>query len=151
MSGAGFEAVGMADNIRLNGYKMEMAVLSDSTRERLSNMLKDKQLEHLTEAGNPLDINPSADDDAHIRAIKYLAEDPNVDAIVAIQEGWMTATAWANVEEEGRVMVETLEEAIKAGDSWQPKAVEVPVELVNAETIGEFLKKYPQAMQSPNQ
>ena len=83
MSGAGFEAVGMADNIRLNGYKMEMAVLSDSTRERLSNMLKDKQLEHLTEAGNPLDINPSADDDAHIRAIKYLAEDPNVDAIVA--------------------------------------------------------------------
>jgi acyl-CoA synthetase (NDP forming) len=83
LSGAGFEAVGMADNIRSNGYKMEMAVLSDSTKKRLSNMLKDKQLEHLTEAGNPLDINPSADDDTHIRAIEYVAEDPNVDIIVA--------------------------------------------------------------------
>jgi ribose transport system substrate-binding protein len=83
--------------------------------------------------------------------VKVYGTNGNVDAIVAIQEGWMTATAWANVEEEGRVMVETLDEAIKAGASWQPKAVEVPVELVNSQTITEFLKKYPQAMQSPNQ
>jgi ribose transport system substrate-binding protein len=75
----------------------------------------------------------------------------NVDAIIAVQDGWMTATAWANVEEEGRVMVETLAEALETGDSWEPKAVEVPVELVNADTIDAFLEKFPQALQSPNQ
>jgi ribose transport system substrate-binding protein len=70
----------------------------------------------------------------------------NVDAIVAVQDGWMTATAWAAVEEEGRVLVETLNEAIAAGDGWEPKAVEVPVKVVNAETIEAFLAEHPEAI-----
>lgn len=69
----------------------------------------------------------------------------NIDAIVAVKEGWMTATAWAAVEIEGRVMVETLVEAIKAGDSWTPKAVEVPVVVVNAQSIDGFLQENPDA------
>ncbi|MDF1567724.1 MAG: sugar ABC transporter substrate-binding protein [Spirochaetaceae bacterium] len=69
----------------------------------------------------------------------------NIDAIVAVKDGWMTATAWAPVEEEGRVMVETLADAIEAGDSWTPKAVEVPVVVVNAQTIDAFLEENPDA------
>jgi ribose transport system substrate-binding protein len=69
----------------------------------------------------------------------------NVDAILAVREGWMTATAWAFAEEEGRVMVQTLVEAIEAGDSWTPKAVEVPVILVNAETVEDFIAQHPDA------
>ncbi|HEY9592847.1 MAG TPA: sugar ABC transporter substrate-binding protein [Spirochaetia bacterium] len=77
--------------------------------------------------------------------VKVYGQNGNVDAIVAVKEGWMTATAWAAVEEEGRVMVETLTQAIKAGSSWTPKAVEVPVVVVNAQTIKDFLAKHPGA------
>jgi ribose transport system substrate-binding protein len=77
--------------------------------------------------------------------VKVYGQNGNVDAIVAVQEGWMTATSWAFVEEEGRVMVNTLNEALKAGASWTPKAVEVPVVVVNAQTITQFLKDHPDA------
>lgn len=77
--------------------------------------------------------------------VKVYGQNGNVDAIVAVKEGWMTATAWAFVEEEGRVMVNTINEAIKAGSSWTPKAVEVPVVVVNAQTLEQFLKDHPEA------
>lgn len=103
----------------------------------------------------PLAIWGSWDDPAlgAISAMKQQGRDDvmvygqngNVDAIIAVQEGWMTATAWAPVEIEGRVMVETLKEAIAAGDSWEPKAVEVPVVVVNTESIDGFLQEHPEA------
>jgi ribose transport system substrate-binding protein len=77
--------------------------------------------------------------------VKVYGQNGNVDAIVAVKDGWMTATAWAAVEEEGRVMVETLALAGTQKGSWKPKAVEVPVIVVNAETIKGFLQKYPEA------
>lgn len=77
--------------------------------------------------------------------VKVYGQNGNVDAIVAVKEGWMTATAWAYVEEEGRVMVSTINDAIKAGSSWTPKAVEVPVVVVNAQTLEQFLKDHPEA------
>jgi acyl-CoA synthetase (NDP forming) len=45
-------------------------------------MLVDKRLDRLVEVKNPLDINPGADDEAHILAVKFLAQDPGVDAVV---------------------------------------------------------------------
>lgn len=78
--------------------------------------------------------------------VKVYGTNGNVDAIVAVQDGWMTATAWASVEEEGRVLVQTINEAIAAGDSWEPKAVEVPVRVVNADTIEAFLAEHPEAI-----
>ena len=77
--------------------------------------------------------------------VKVYGQNGNVDAIVAVKDGFMTATAWAAVEEEGRVMVQTINDAIAAGSSWTPKAVEVPVVVVNAETIEQFLKDHPDA------
>lgn len=77
--------------------------------------------------------------------VKVYGQNGNIDAIVAVKEGWMTATAWANVEEEGRVMVNTINEAIKAGASWTPKAVEVPVVVVNKQTLDQFLQAHPEA------
>ena len=77
--------------------------------------------------------------------VKVYGQNGNVDAIVAVKDGTMTATAWASVEEEGRVMVNTINEAMKAGASWTPKAVEVPVIVVNAQTIDQFLKDHPDA------
>ncbi len=78
--------------------------------------------------------------------VKVYGTNGNVDAIVAVQDGWMTATAWAAVEEEGQVLVNTINEAIQAGAAWEPKAVEVPVKVVNAETIEAFLAEHPEAI-----
>lgn len=82
LSGAGFEAVGMADNIQSDDFSMNMAHFSSSTVEKMQALLAQKRLDGLVEVKNPLDINPSADDEAHILAVKYLAQDPGVDAVV---------------------------------------------------------------------
>jgi acyl-CoA synthetase (NDP forming) len=82
LSGAGFEAVGMADNIQSDLYALRMASLSSSTTGDIETMLAEKGLGRLVEVKNPLDINPAADDEAHLRAVQYLAQDPGVDAVV---------------------------------------------------------------------
>jgi acyl-CoA synthetase (NDP forming) len=82
LSGAGFEAVGMADNIQSDDFSMTMARFSAAARAKLETLLRDKRLDHLVEVKNPLDINPGADDEAHILAVKCLAGDPSVDAVV---------------------------------------------------------------------
>ncbi len=82
VSGAGFEAVGMADNIQSDDFTLKMADFSTKTREKITAVLRKKQLDTLVEVKNPLDINPGSDDEAHILVTQYLAEDPNVDAVV---------------------------------------------------------------------
>ncbi len=82
LSGAGFEAVGMADNIQADDFALQMAAFSSTTVQKIKAMLVAKRLDHLVAVKNPLDINPGADDQAHILAVKYLARDPGVDAVV---------------------------------------------------------------------
>ena len=82
LSGAGFEAVGMADNIQSDDFTMTMARFSSAAVEKIETMLKVKRLDRLVEVKNPLDINPGADDEAHLLAVKHLAQDPGVDAVV---------------------------------------------------------------------
>ncbi|WP_234979123.1 acetate--CoA ligase family protein [Desulfococcus multivorans] len=82
LSGAGFEAVGMADNIQSDDYAMTLARFTPVTVDRMAALLTAKGLDRLVEVGNPMDINPGADDEAHILAVRHLAEDPNVDAVV---------------------------------------------------------------------
>ncbi|MGL1932550.1 MAG: acetate--CoA ligase family protein [Desulfotalea sp.] len=81
-SGAGFEAVGMADSICSDDYQMELATYSESTIAKIEGVLKDKRLDSLVTVANPLDMNPSADDEAHSEIVRILAEDGAVDAIV---------------------------------------------------------------------
>ncbi|MGD9017691.1 MAG: acetate--CoA ligase family protein [Desulfobacterales bacterium] len=82
VSGAGFEAVGMADNIVSDDFTMQMAAFSRGTRENLQRLVAEKRLEGLVEIKNPLDLNPAADDETHLAAVRRLAEDPHVDAVV---------------------------------------------------------------------
>ena len=82
VSGAGFEAVCMADNIQSDTFAMQMAGFGPAAAEKLRKMLAEKGLDRLVEVKNPLDINPAADDEAHVLAVKYLAEDSEVDAVV---------------------------------------------------------------------
>ncbi len=82
VSGAGFEAVGMADSIQSDDFYMTLARFEESTQHTIAKLLKEKQLSTFVTLSNPLDINPAADDETHTLVAGALAADPNVDAIV---------------------------------------------------------------------
>lgn len=82
VSGAGFEAVGMADSIQSDDFHMTLARFEETTRQTIATLLAEKKLSTFVTLSNPLDINPAADDETHTLVAKALADDPNVDAIV---------------------------------------------------------------------
>lgn len=82
LSGAGFEAVGIADSIQSDDYRMELATFEQRTRETLTEIFRSKNLEELVTIKNPLDMTPGADDETHVMAVGALAKDRNVDAVV---------------------------------------------------------------------
>jgi acetate---CoA ligase (ADP-forming) len=82
LSGAGFEAVGMADSIATDTHAMEMGVLGPDTVARLGEILAAKRLAALVEIRNPMDINPGADDEAHLQITEAFVQDPGIDAVV---------------------------------------------------------------------
>ena len=70
----------------------------------------------------------------------------NAQALENIKNGHMTATAWQDSFTEGYNMVKMLKEIRDAGDSWEPKAVEVPAVLVTQDTVESFLSEHPDAI-----
>jgi acetate---CoA ligase (ADP-forming) len=82
ISGAGFEAVSMADSIEQGSFAMEMGSLSPATVDRVREILGAKRLDALVEVGNPIDINPGADDEAHLAIAEAFLQDANIDAVV---------------------------------------------------------------------
>jgi acyl-CoA synthetase (NDP forming) len=82
ISGAGFEAVGMADSIEADGFALDMGALEDATVKDIETILVAKKLDQLVEVRNPLDINPGADDEAHLQITEAFLRDPNIDAVV---------------------------------------------------------------------
>jgi len=82
ISGAGFEAVGMADSTVTPSFAMEAGELSPATVEKVGAILEAKRLSALVEVRNPIDINPGADDEAHMQCAEAFAADPNIDAVV---------------------------------------------------------------------
>jgi acyl-CoA synthetase (NDP forming) len=82
ISGAGFEAVGMADSIESDTFAMTMGALGEDTVKRLEEVLLAKKLNALVEVRNPIDINPGADDEAHLQIVEAFLQDPGIDAVV---------------------------------------------------------------------
>lgn len=82
ISGAGFEAVGMADAISSDTFSMQVCELQDGTVKRVEEILLAKKLAALVEVRNPIDINPGADDEAHLQISEAFLLDPNIDAVV---------------------------------------------------------------------
>ena len=82
VSGAGFEAVGMADSIESDDYHMQLAGFSGVTNKKIKTILTEKGLQSLVTVVNPLDINPAADDETHALIAEAILDDTGVDAIV---------------------------------------------------------------------
>lgn len=78
--------------------------------------------------------------------VKVYGQNGNAQALESIRKGFMTATAWQDTASEAIKLVDTLEEAIKAGENWTPKAVEIPAIVVTRANIEEFAEQHPEAM-----
>lgn len=83
ISNAGYESVGIADNILGEDYQLKMASLTASTRERLLEIARKGRLDSLINIKNPMDITPMATEAVYEASIKTLLEDDEVDAVVA--------------------------------------------------------------------
>ncbi len=83
ISNAGYESVGIADNILGEDYRLEMSALTSKTIETLSKIVKKGKLDALIDIQNPMDVTPMATEDVYEAVIKALLDDDNVDAVVA--------------------------------------------------------------------
>ncbi len=82
ISGAGFEAVAMADEIATDDFSLQIGELQQDTVQRVEAILQAKKLAALVEVRNPIDINPGADDEAHLQIAEAFLLDPHIDALV---------------------------------------------------------------------
>ena len=110
VSGAGFEAVGMADSIQCDDFKMMLGQFESKTKEKIAAVLKDKGLDVFVTVSNPLDINPAADDDVHAQITQILTEDDTIDAVI-VSIGPMSP------------VMKTLEDASSRFDMDHPQSV----------------------------
>ncbi|MGD9732028.1 MAG: acetate--CoA ligase family protein [Desulfamplus sp.] len=82
ISNAGYESVGIADNILGEDFKLEMAKFSHKTKQRIKNILEKSQLTQLVDIKNPIDVTPMAGEDVYESIIEALLKDSGVDAVV---------------------------------------------------------------------
>jgi acyl-CoA synthetase (NDP forming) len=75
LSNAGFEAVGMADNLS----RLSLGKLNAGTITSMTKALKEAKIDTLVSASNPMDVTPSAGDKANIDCFRLMLEDNNVD------------------------------------------------------------------------
>jgi acyl-CoA synthetase (NDP forming) len=61
---------------------LTMGELSDATVKRIEEILAAKRLDALVEVRNPIDINPGADDEAHLQISEAFLNDPSIDAVI---------------------------------------------------------------------
>ncbi|CAA7625999.1 Acyl-CoA synthetase [Magnetospirillum sp. LM-5] len=82
ISGAGFEAVGIADSMVTETASLEAGQLAPATIAQVQDILVAKKLDALVEIRNPIDINPGADDEAHLAIAEAFLADDGIDAVV---------------------------------------------------------------------
>lgn len=83
VSNAGYEAVGIADNILGEDYRLEMGDLTLSSQEKLHSILESAKLSALTTVSNPLDITPMAPETVYLEVIQTLLADSSIDGVIA--------------------------------------------------------------------
>lgn len=81
ISNAGYETVGMADNLSQKP-KFQLVEFSQKTQDSLEKLMAEYKLASLVTVHNPLDITPMAPDIVYCRALEAVVQDPAVDAVV---------------------------------------------------------------------
>ena len=83
VSNAGYEAVGIADNIMGDDFSLELAEFSPDTVKVLTRCLDTHGLSGLVNVRNPLDVTPMAVASVYETVIQALLSDPGVDMVAA--------------------------------------------------------------------
>jgi len=81
LSNAGYETVGIADNL-LTSPKFSLATYSPTGGARIQAILAANRLGALVNLRNPLDITPMAPDPVYADCLQAMVDDPNIDAVV---------------------------------------------------------------------
>ncbi len=79
LSNAGFETVGMADNIQHSRDTLVLPSFSPETEQRLQEYLKPKKILDIANIRNPLDLTPMADDETFSQCAQAILEDEGID------------------------------------------------------------------------
>lgn len=82
VSNAGYESVGMADNILGNDYRLTLESFTPETSQRLAEILKESRLDTLVDVKNPMDINPMATDATYEAIMEAVITDAGIDMLV---------------------------------------------------------------------
>ncbi|MBN1296041.1 acetate--CoA ligase family protein [bacterium] len=82
ISNAGYETVGIADNIE-GRWPLTMAGYTPETIRRIQSVLEETRLNTLVDVRNPMDLTPMGNDFAHDGVIRAQLDDPNVDCYLA--------------------------------------------------------------------
>ncbi|MBD3857697.1 MAG: CoA-binding protein, partial [Acidobacteria bacterium] len=82
VSNAGYESVGMADSIQLNGAELVLPSFEARTEEALAKILSDNRLDGLVDIKNPFDVTPMAGDTVFTDMIVEVLGDRGIDAAV---------------------------------------------------------------------
>jgi ribose transport system substrate-binding protein len=67
-------------------------------------------------------------------------------ALQAVKDGTMTQIIWQDGYTEGQELFQAVLDSGEAGDSWEPKTIDVPGVLVDSSTIDQFLTDHPDAL-----
>ncbi len=82
ISNAGYETVGIADNIE-GAFPLVLGTYSEQTRQRLTEILVLGKIEKLVDIRNPMDVTPMGNDEVHGAIIRAQLDDPGIDCVVA--------------------------------------------------------------------
>lgn len=82
ISNAGYETVGIADNIE-GEHHLILASYSESTRQKLTEILVNGRIDKLVDIRNPMDVTPMGNDEVHGSIIEAQLSDPAIDCVIA--------------------------------------------------------------------
>lgn len=82
VSNAGYESVGIADNILGDDFKFRMAQFSEKSRGAIQAALAKSGLSSLVDIKNPMDVTPMAGEELYEATIEAFLNDSGVDAVI---------------------------------------------------------------------
>ena len=93
---------------------------------------------------------------AQIGVLRQLANEPGLSGaelarrllispqgVQLVKDGDMTATVWQPAAAEGEAVFQAILDSIAAGDSWDPKTVEIPGIVVTKDNVDKFMADHP--------
>ena len=82
LSNAGYETVGMADNVVGPNHNLQVPELSAETCDKLGDILTAAKLGDLVNRRNPLDLTPMANEKVYVSCTEAILEDSSIDAVI---------------------------------------------------------------------